>query len=611
MAKRNILITSLDSMENRFEHRFFYYKDGKKTVYCDAVGVAEAGAKYILSKVDIDEIIVLGTGATYNKGDELRHIELSSFSDYNASEIDTLSEYEFFRYRIAQYIHELDIEGIDVYEDIDPERKEELIAVYNDFLSKAPEHVVSEDRKKDSMFHLLTTDRVRYEKLLDILPDETEDHDLAWLHRYIYNRLEDSFKLRALPENDYLEMCFIPTTEKRISNVPIENIREIIDAIHHNDAEVINLYMDMQGIGYISGNTLIQIMSMLSDQDSCRVELKEIITTHYDADSFASPIDNQGMRSYSLSQLVSGMKAFIQFGKVDTIREFWESRHIQNKHIEKLLYGMKCVDDGISLCHIGDLEYGIRILKLVFSETPREDLPEMESNIFTVLEEVIRADYGELLEGKEIDSMALIRWAYRKKFYQQVLTVIESRIPKDIVREGILYYAIDEDSKVAMLEEIADDYFGENSKNKWFFDDLDHYFIKYYGRNIVYAKQSPEDRARDYVKMRVESVYHGRDGLIKAWSRLENKPEVLREVLEAYYLIAPIRNEINHAESRAPERSMDEIDVHKENERMTLLTGAIERFISAYETALAEREPGDTPATIDRDEFRDYVNANK
>ena len=31
MTARNILITSLDSMENRTEHRFFYIKDGRKT----------------------------------------------------------------------------------------------------------------------------------------------------------------------------------------------------------------------------------------------------------------------------------------------------------------------------------------------------------------------------------------------------------------------------------------------------------------------------------------------------------------------------------------------------------------------------------------------------
>ena len=50
MNERNILLTALGSMDDRTNHRYFYIKGGKKTQYCDAVSVAEAGAKYILSR---------------------------------------------------------------------------------------------------------------------------------------------------------------------------------------------------------------------------------------------------------------------------------------------------------------------------------------------------------------------------------------------------------------------------------------------------------------------------------------------------------------------------------------------------------------------------------
>lgn len=234
---------------------------------------------------------------------------------------------------------------------------------------------------------------------------------------------------------------------------------------------------------------------------------------------------------------------------------------------------------------------------------------KQEQNTF--LEEVIREDYGDLLEGDQIETLPLIKWASRKHFYQQVMTIIESRIPTDLVREGILYYAVDEDSLVAILEEFAREYDNPQQNSRWFFDDLDHFFIKYYGRSLVSARQSREKRADDYAKLRVESVSHGREGMIKAWSRLRNHPDVLEEVLCAYYRIAPIRNEINHAESRAPERSLENIDINQKNERLTMLTEAISRFISAYENALEAREPGETPARLDVQEFRDYLNAGR
>ena len=609
MTERNILLTSLGSAEDREALRYFYIKEGKKTKYCDSLGIAEAGTKYILSRQKIDEIIVLGNGATYNQGDELRHIELRKFVGYEAKETDSLSEYSFFRYRISQYLDDLDLEGSDAFADIDPDHRDELIELYNDFAEGSISKDEEGNERTDRMFHLLTTDRRRYQRLLSLLPAETRREDMDWLRYYIYSRLDDDFKLIALPENDDLEICFIPTTEKRISMIPVENITHIVKAIQHVDADRINLYVDMQGAGMTVGNALIQVLSMLSDHGSESLVIKEIISTQVDVESFASLIDNTGLTSYSLNKLVSGMQAFIQFGKVDTIREYWESRHIQNDHIELLLYGMKCVDDGISLCHIGDLEYGISILKKVFAETPKEDLPEMESNIFTILEEVIRSDYGALLEGDEISTIELVKWAFRKHFYQQCMTIIESRIPVDFVRKGLLYYAVDDASKNAMLESLADYYEKTPSKNRWSFDDIDHYFIKYYGRDIIDPKYKGEERDRQYTHLRVESVFHGMDGMIKSFSMIRHRQDLLEETLSAYYRLGPIRNRINHAEA-AEDLScinLDDIDVHRKNKRLSSLTWALRSFIELYEEALSAREPFRKPVQIGKYEFRDYI----
>ena len=611
MTERNVLITSLDSMENRSEHRFFYIKEGRKTSYCDAIGVAEAGTKYILSRESIDEIIVLGTGATYKEGDELKHMQLRDFDGYGGEDTEALSEYSFYRYRIAQFLDDLDFEGGDVYGDIDPQHREELIDIYHRFADSTLKDIQQDENRRERMFHLLTTDRNRFEKLLSMLPEETQEEDLKWLHWYLFDRLDSDFKLRELDENDDIEICFVPTTKRRVGKIPIENIREIMEAVYHSGADRINLYMDMQGIGSNAGNLLIQILSMLSDFDDSRLEIREIITTQYDPGSFASPIDNNGLHAYNLRHLVAGMSAFIQFGKVDTLKEYWESQHIRDQHIEKLLYGMKCVDDGISLCQIGDLEYGIKVLKKVFDETSKEDLNELENLVFVMIEEVIRADYGELLaDSNWIDSLALIKWAYRKHFYQQVLTIIESRIPSDLVFKGILYYADDEESKAAAMEEFCRLYYASPGKMRYSFDDLDHYFIKYYGRDKVNHRQSAEQRNNEYAALRVECVTQGHDGMIREKSRLAGKPELLREVLEAYYAIAPLRNMINHAMSRRRDLDLDNINVDEENERLAMLNNAITRFINAYEAALEAREPGEKPVRIRSGEFRDYTKAN-
>jgi hypothetical protein len=100
------------------------------------------------------------------------------------------------------------------------------------------------------------------------------------------------------------------------------------------------------------------------------------------------------------------------------------------------------------------MEYGIRILKKVFSGPEVDDMPELESNIFLLIAHTIWMDYGKLVSEEEITGIELIKWAYRKKLYQQTLTIIESKIPLEFVQKGILYYAIDEETRLHMLESL-------------------------------------------------------------------------------------------------------------------------------------------------------------
>ena len=58
---------------------------------------------------------------------------------------------------------------------------------------------------------------------------------------------------------------------------------------------------------------------------------------------------------------------------------------------------------------------------------------------------------------------------------------------------------------------------------RYTFDDVDHYFIKYYGRDLVNPRQSAEQRAADYAALRVECVTQGR-GEFRDYTK-EHRPE--------------------------------------------------------------------------------------
>lgn len=608
-TEKSILITSLSNQGDRKSHRYFYFEESGAIRYCDGLSVGEAGAKYILSHVDIDEIIVLGAGLTYEKGEEMKPLILREWSDFDTENPGNLSEYSFFQYRIAQFLDGLDLEAVDVLEEMDEDVKNELLAKFQKF---GDEISGTSGYRPDRVFHMIAQDseiRKQFFKYFPNLPSR----DLLWLKRVIYTQLSDQMKLSTREDNTDIRVCFIPTGKDQTTNhVPAQNVSQIVSVLNNIEADVLNVYLDMQGLDSAEGYTFLAVLSMLSQDPNNHIQIREIITSHYRSAGFANPIDNDEMKRYDINLLVSGMSAFVRYGKVDEVETYWESRGIQNDHIELLLYAMRRVDEGISLCNISDLEFGINLLKDVFRNTPREELPDVESNIFRILEETIRMDYGPLLEGDELDELELVKWSLRKKFYQQCLTIIESRLPTDYLKKGILYYAKDEESKQKYLEELNGLYWDYAPKDRWNFNDLAHYFIKYYGRAQFKPNPSSKDRQKDFTAYRVSSLEEGKTALHTSYTRLGDRLDLLEKALYQYYRLGDIRNQINHAED-TPGNS-NRIDVHSKNANLTLLLDGVNAFIAAYEEALnylKTLQDDYTYIEITQDELKEYTSTHK
>ena len=610
-SEKNILLTSLSNQGDRKSHRYFYFETNGTTKYCDGLSVAEAGAKYILSEIDIDEIVVLGAGRTYDPGEENREIVLREWSEFTNKDSKDISEYSFFQYRIAQFLDSVDMEGLDVLESIAPERAEELNKIYMEFCSKISDEP---GYRPDRVFHILSRRDDLYEELIEMIPNCT-DQDILWLKRLIYTKFADTSKLTTRDDNADISVCFIPTSKDNTRNyVPAQNVYQIVNMLNGMDADVVNVYMDMQGLASTEGYTILAVLSMLSNDQHNRIKLKEIITSHYRPSSFASPIDNNEMKRYDINNLVSGMDAFIRYGKVDEVQEYWNSRGIENEYISRLLFAMRRVDEGISLCNIEDLEAGIGLLKDVFRNTLKEELPEVESNIFRILENTIRLDYGKILEGDEVDPIELVKWSMRKKFYQQTLTIIESRLPKSMVDSGMLYYADSAESRQTFMDELNLLYWDYLPKDRWTFDDIPHLFIKYYGRQSCKTGPAVKDRQKAYSEYRVKSLDGEAPGIVKGYSVLNERRDLLENILYAYYNLGNIRNIVNHA-SADQKRDPGETDYNAPNKNIMMLTEGVQQFVNAYEKArdYIREQNIEQPDTfqIPSAELRDYANAHK
>ena len=607
MKEYNILLTSLGDLGNRLSHRYFYFEDKGVTRYCDGISIAEAGAKYIMSHDPIDEIIVLGAPGTFYPGEEGTRIPLKNYSGYSANNIDSLSEYGFFLYRLLQFQEGVDMEGIDVLEQTDPARQEELIKAYDSYLGPFIEE--NPTASADNMFHYLAQDPDSEQDLYSGIIDLTRQ-DIRWLKRYIYTKLKAGARLSSLDVNDGLLVSFIPSDrDEDIKIASGDNIIKIVQAIYKSDDIKVNLYVDMQGLETSAGYSILAVLQLLSNEADSNFEIKEIITSHRSKGRFATPIDNNEMARYKINTLLSGMEAFIKYGKVSIIENYWKSTGITNDHIDRLVNAMRWVDDGISLCNIPDLEYGIRLLKDVFKEPFTGELPEFESNVFRILERGIRKDYGALLTEEELNCLTLIRWAYRKKFYQQCLTIIESRVPVELVDRGIFYYWETDEDKAEFLRAMNYEFYDTIPRLRYCFKDLSHHFVKYHARSQVWPKKG-EDISRKYLDYRKRKFTDKTLKTAPLYSIIEDHPEELDDLMYSYYTLGFVRNTINHA---GVKEGADQDPLR--NERIELVDTTIADFISKYAkvTDIIKMKglEGFRTRTVSAEEFREYTEDHK
>lgn len=218
--------------------------------------------------------------------------------------------------------------------------------------------------------------------------------------------------------------------------------------------------------------------------------------------------------SYAISDFVSGMDEFIHYGRCKQLMAYYEKRE-KKQGIEKVLDEIKAVSDAISLCDVDSLfEHIIKLLEVA-------DKYEKSGEIFDLFVEDIKLRYADLVEDKKINYIKVVRWSIEREFYQQALTIIESKFPK-IFFENRWYY-FDESDR----EEI------QSFKYPKFKMDENYFFDSYWKK----AREKVCEKYLEYIccKNEIRDNEHSED-LTNALKGLKGKK--IKNVLGLYNIEA-------------------------------------------------------------------------
>lgn len=314
-----------------------------------------------------------------------------------------------------------------------------------------------------------------------------------------YKNYLDSYRLHVNPENknNDITILFVPDQNKEVPNY-----KGLINALRGTESVPVSLYMDMQGgqrTAIYINNALLQLLSRQTQ--AYHTELAQVVATNYDkkADPFANRSDNfivDETDRYKIVDLVAGMNAFLQYGHTNSIYYYLKSLAQKDENVDQLVKCMRDIETSINLSriddssdsdwtdHSPDLLSSIKSLKVALEniEKHAEDSGSRLHALFDILIDGIRADYGELLAGDNVDIIAVLEWCLKKDNYQTAALMTEKRLPSYFVRQGILYYAVNKKDL-----EIAQKYFKFyylKESTPYLFDDISHYFVRNYLKTL-------------------------------------------------------------------------------------------------------------------------------
>ena len=587
---KSILLTTLDVLENDRTIRYYSVQNEFGHDYCEAMQSMEASTKYILSRYPIDEILVIGEDASSEGEDNSKPFRLRDTDTLHPADSKTLSAFSLYRSRIAQYIDEVSLEQ-QAYDALLP--KEERTKLIDFIRSFQEQHSERETKRLNRLFDELACSRQFYEQFRDALftafPEARADSrpTMQWVNNYLYMQLKPSAKLEILPVNENICARYIPAGMLEKREYWYESILDVDQSVP-DEKEEINLFVSLGNDSAVDGHIVLNMLDILISTPGSNVRLKKIYRVCEPAGNLTGAIEDNTIASRT-TDLVAAAHAFLNYSKTDMLVNFWENYGEHDERISRLIYAARHVDVGISMCNIPEVQEGIRLLRSLFMDERSWTKDGYYGLLFGLIAGCIQADYSALLtDDGNIPFIELIKWAYRHQLYQQVLTLIESHAPTNLVNSGIFFYCDDEARKDEVTNLLAQQRLELKPYEYYKMDDIDHYFVKNYDRAGVRLNGSKgEDRTLAYAVLRAQSIENQDPAKISGHTACSSI-DTVQNVLYAYYHLGDVRNKISHADSNAmAERRLivSESDV---SYAMVLMRESIEFFIMSYEKAFEE-----------------------
>ncbi len=266
---------------------------------------------------------------------------------------------------------------------------------------------------------------------------------------------ETFFKDRI--EEIFENVNYIPVYDKGSDVSNIKYMMKKIRELHDESQDDFHLWIDIHG-GLRPTQMLIQSVVTLLKYEGITPE--DVYSIEYDEANKRSYLV-KASNTHDIHGFVAGMNEFITYGKSKLLEEFAEKFPDQvNKELVKHI---KSISDAIQLCDIQRFDEAIVEMDDFINS---DDYNDIENTTYSdIFVDTIISVYEKILPkdtDAETDVIDKVEWCLEHDFIQQALTVIESQMPEEFFKKGLIKWPNQADQPDQQLESALND-----SKESW------------------------------------------------------------------------------------------------------------------------------------------------
>lgn len=361
----------------------------------------------------------------------------------------------------------------------------------------------------------------------------------------------------------------------------VEEIRTLKQHYPH-----LNIHIDTHG-GFRTTQEILNSVLSLLQMENIFIDPANIHTVEFtesdDATKQNDPNTKQkpttyitsGGEIFNLMNFVSGIHECINYGQIKSLNQLNDNCSPAGKQV---LDDMQTIAEGIQLCDVQKFDKGLEALSKSLPQLSTTESDNKNDRYLSMFHSLIYESYGKELLRSKPHTIDEIKWCIKKGFIQQALTLLESKMPKEIIRNNFFVAThpveikVDEEiqtyelftrahSGICLSQDIKNLLNGRNTgtpKKNWEFAE------NYVLQNIGYTQRS--SKRAPYVPMEENTNYDTLEkfGPIptititnandKRWNDLSyyvtENPKAEREInvlLRLHMQLKEERNNTNHA----------------------------------------------------------------